>query len=150
MQKHTYTNNLLISSNQSPCSELSLKTRKTSWRNGGTKRTQTQLWNRIDSIRHTCIGLKDQRVREKTMFEAFVCMLQQAGGQHMECGPKKGRSHEGRGRARRGRGGYRGQNNEPNEPDQCWYCKDFGHWVCNCPKKKQKTPQTENNTCPSV
>ncbi|XP_027135833.1 uncharacterized protein LOC109142178 [Larimichthys crocea] len=115
------------------------------------------------SVQSSCIGWKDQRLkeirrhakhaeerqteerdkelekRELTQYNASLTMMQSIVDQHAGRGPNRGRGGRGRG-GKRGRGGGRGQTQEKNathDQDKCFYCKEKGHWARDCPKKKQ-------------
>ncbi|KAE8301103.1 hypothetical protein D5F01_LYC01262 [Larimichthys crocea] len=115
------------------------------------------------SVQSSCIGWKDQRLkeirrhakhaeerqteerdkelekRELTQYNASLTMMQSIVDQHAGRGPNRGRGGRGRG-GKRGRGGGRGQTQEKNathDQDECFYCKEKGHWARDCPKKKQ-------------
>lgn len=118
------------------------------------------------SVQSSCIGWKDQRLREirrrakhaeerqteerdkelekreLTQYNASLTMMQSIVDQHAGRGPNRGRRGRGRGRGgKQGRGGGRGQTQENNatyDQDECLHCKEKGHWARDCPKNKQE------------
>lgn len=69
-------------------------------------------------------------------------------------GPRKGRGgkgkNEGKGTGKKDeqdknqeQNNQRSKNHENYDPNRCFYCKEIGHWIKDCPKKKQQE-NTEN------